>query len=241
MKLTVIYDNRPYNHDWETGWGFSCVVEHAKKKVLFDTGDNPYKLVKNFKKSGIDIKKIDAITFSHKHWDHIDGFEGFLNLNKKADIFIPKNFSNKVDRLVQENGNRVINTGKEKTQITSSIYITPVFKKFLKPDEQSLVLKVNGKLLLITGCAHPGILNMTRETNNIFKENVAMVLGGFHLGKSSDKKVKNIINGLRDEGVEKFGPSHCTGSKAIYLFKEMHPEGFVDIGSGRSLELEDII
>lgn len=240
MKLTIMYDNRSYKEGWETGWGFSCVADNGKDRVLFDTGDNPYKLVGNFKKSEIDIKQIEAITFSHQHWDHVDGLEGFLNINKSARVYIPVSFPKKIMELVSENGNDIIHSGQKVEEISDGIYIMPVLKKIFKPAEQGLVLKINGGLALVTGCAHPGIVNMVRKTNELFNRKVKIILGGFHLSTKSDSKVKKIIKKLKEEGVSYFAPSHCTGRIAIDLFKEECGKKYIQIGCGKSLELNSL-
>ena len=38
LKITTIYDNHEHDPGLRIGWGFSCLVESDKGKVLFDTG-----------------------------------------------------------------------------------------------------------------------------------------------------------------------------------------------------------
>ncbi len=240
MKFTVIYDNRTYQEGWETGWGFSCLVDNGKETVLFDTGDNPHKTVSNFIKSGKDIKKIAAITFSHKHWNHVDGLKGILNINKTARIYIPSSFPKKITSLVKENGNEIIYTGEKVEKIEDGIFITPAFDKFFTPAEQGLILETEIGLALITGCAHPGILNMVKKTNELFNRKVMMISGGFHLSAKTAGKVRRIIRKLKEEGVRYFSPSHCTGKKAMDIFKRECSENYIETASGKSLNLDKL-
>ena len=60
-KLTVVYDNQLYERNLKCGWGFSSLVEHAEKRILFDTGDNAEKLLFNLNEleggaTGFDLK-----------------------------------------------------------------------------------------------------------------------------------------------------------------------------------------
>ena len=86
MNITVLYDNREFISRWETGWGFACLINNGEEKLLFDTGDNGDKLLNNISRSGIELEEIDALTFSHSDWDHVDGAERFLNKNISGDV-----------------------------------------------------------------------------------------------------------------------------------------------------------
>jgi 7,8-dihydropterin-6-yl-methyl-4-(beta-D-ribofuranosyl)aminobenzene 5'-phosphate synthase len=104
--------------------------------------------------------------------------------------------------------------------------------------EQSLVLETDSGLVLITGCAHPGVVNIARRVTEDFGQPPWLVLGGFHLGDASTEEVKRIIEALKTLGVVKAGPGHCTGDQAIAQFQQSWPDGFERIGCGRVLELE---
>ncbi|MEA3432007.1 MAG: MBL fold metallo-hydrolase, partial [candidate division WOR-3 bacterium] len=84
----------------------------------------------------------------------------------------------------------------------------------------------------VTGCAHPGIVNIVRKAKELLNKNIYLVLGGFHLMAYSEKEVKEIIKELEELGVEKIAPSHCTGGRPIELFREAWGENFLDLGCG---------
>lgn len=155
MKITILYDNNTHP-GFESGWGFSCLVE-SSQQILFDTGDDGQKLIYNFEKANIDPKSVNKIVLSHNHWDHVDGLEGFRRFNSKAEILHPNAFS-------------------EPTEISPGIYSTGTLGIF--PREQSLVAKTEKGNIVVTGCAHPGlerILQTARRLGRIYG-----VLGGFH-------------------------------------------------------------
>lgn len=62
---------------------------------------------------------------------------------------------------------------------------------------------------------------------------IALVVGGFHLASASKSQVSSIIAELRQLGVQKVLPCHCTGDKAIALFRNEFGEDFVEGGVGR--------
>lgn len=232
MKLTVVYDNREFSPGWETGWGFSCLFENEKEKLLFDTGDNSKKLLFNIEKAKIDINSINALTFSHNHWDHVDGAEGFLKRNKTAKVYIPSNFPEKFSDMVKYYGHdcEKING---KVKLISGVYSTPVLKGTSGPDEQGVIADGEKGYALITGCAHPGILNMTKQAGRIFGEPIKMILGGFHLRSVSENDILKLISKLEQAGVEIFCPCHCTGGMQIEVFSKNCGKQFMKIGSGK--------
>jgi 7,8-dihydropterin-6-yl-methyl-4-(beta-D-ribofuranosyl)aminobenzene 5'-phosphate synthase len=62
---------------------------------------------------------------------------------------------------------------------------------------------------------------------------VAVVIGGFHLGGTSRRQVARIIADFRDLGVRKVAPCHCTGERAMRMFAEAYGSDFVQVGVGR--------
>ena len=83
MKIIILYDNNAHP-GFESGWGFSCLVE-SSRRILFDTGDDGQKLIYNFEKANIDPKSVNKVELSHNHWDHVDGLEGL-----RPKLFVPR-------------------------------------------------------------------------------------------------------------------------------------------------------
>jgi 7,8-dihydropterin-6-yl-methyl-4-(beta-D-ribofuranosyl)aminobenzene 5'-phosphate synthase len=84
-------------------------------------------------------------------------------------------------------------------------------------DEQALVLNVAGKgLVVIGGCCHPGIINMTKYAQKLTGVNqVAAIIGGFHLTAGGDDLINGTIGGLKELQPDLVLAGHCTGFKAL--------------------------
>lgn len=67
----------------------SLHIKTDKQNILFDTGASSL-FLKNAEKLGIDIKSVDKVIVSHGHYDHGGGLASFLEVNKRAKIFINK-------------------------------------------------------------------------------------------------------------------------------------------------------
>ena len=104
--------------------------------------------------------------------------------------------------------------------------------------EQALVVDTNKGLIIVTGCAHPGIVAIARRAKEELNRDIYMICGGMHLNRSSEDEVRDVIGELKELGVEKVAPSHCTGDKAIALFREAFGEDFSQMGVGQLLRIQ---
>ena len=64
-----------------------------------------------------------------------------------------------------------------------------------------------------------------------------MVIGGFHLGGESRGEIGSIIEELKDLGVEKIAPCHCSGDLARSMFKEAFGNNYIEAGVGAVIEI----
>ncbi len=97
-------------------------------------------------------------------------------------------------------------------------------------DERALVFNVEGKgLVVISGCAHTGIINTLRYAQKITGENrVYAVLGGFHLaGREFEKRIEPTIAELKKVNPKLVAASHCTGWRALCAMNREFPEAYV--------------
>jgi 7,8-dihydropterin-6-yl-methyl-4-(beta-D-ribofuranosyl)aminobenzene 5'-phosphate synthase len=103
----------------------------------------------------------------------------------------------------------------------------------LEPDdfggEQALFFNIKNKgLIVISGCAHAGIVNTVRHIQNISGiQRVHAVLGGFHLINAASEKIWNTIADIREINPDIVAPMHCTGFEALAAFSSAMPEAFI--------------
>ncbi|MCK5450420.1 MAG: MBL fold metallo-hydrolase, partial [Candidatus Omnitrophica bacterium] len=91
---------------------------------------------------------------------------------------------------------------------------------------------------VLTGCAHPGIINVLKYAKNrIGVEDLYMVFGGFHLAGMGREAIGEIISGLKKFGVQKAGPTHCSGDKAKRIFCGKYLDNFIDIKAGNEFQV----
>lgn len=122
-------------------------------------------------------------------------------------------------------------TGFEKgTHVTAEAKIGDAWVADGLRDDQAIVASIRGKgLVVVSGCAHAGIINTVRYAQKVTgRETVHAVLGGFHLGGiTEDSIVVQTIEEMRKIGPTHVVPMHCTGWRAINRFAEAMPVQFV--------------
>jgi len=89
MKITFLSDNKTEKAACIAEWGLSILIESKGHKVLLDVGSSGI-FARNAKALGIDLSDVEAVAISHGHFDHTDGMESFVEINKKAPIYIHK-------------------------------------------------------------------------------------------------------------------------------------------------------
>jgi 7,8-dihydropterin-6-yl-methyl-4-(beta-D-ribofuranosyl)aminobenzene 5'-phosphate synthase len=229
VGLTIVYDNNPYDERLRTAWGFGCCVNVDGVKILFDTGGDSKILIDNMAKLSIDAKEIEIIILSHIHGDHVGGLFGVLDLNSQVKVYLPASFPEDFKRRVKDSASEVIEV-KDAVKICNGVATTGELGTTIK--EQSLIVATAKGLVIVTGCAHPGVVNIVKKAKELTGMEVHLVLGGFHLGGASENKILSIIEQFREMDVEKVAPCHCSGDRARALFKAEFGKKYVEAGVG---------
>lgn len=97
-------------------------------------------------------------------------------------------------------------------------------------DDRALVVNVKGKgLVVISGCAHAGIINSVLYAKQVAKvSEVYAVIGGFHLaGKDSEARISKTVKALKQLNPALVAPSHCTGWRGTFAIAKAMPNSFV--------------
>ncbi len=237
ITITVTYDNNPYKEGLGTSWGFSCVITGTGKTILFDTGGDGNLLLENMSKLGIDPNGIEIVVLSHIHGDHTGGLEMFLQKNSNVTVYLLKSFPKKFKEIVSSYGAKITEIDKH-TEICDKVYSTGQLGTLIK--EQGLFVRTEKGLVIITGCAHPGIVKIAKTAKDLINEDILLVMGGFHLEWATKGKIENIIMALKELNVKYVAPCHCTGDNARALFAEHFGQRYVNIGAGRVIAIEDL-
>jgi 7,8-dihydropterin-6-yl-methyl-4-(beta-D-ribofuranosyl)aminobenzene 5'-phosphate synthase len=204
------------------------------KTLLFDTGDGST-LIGNMTQLGIEPAEVDILVLSHIHADHTGGLEPFLEKNSCVAVYLPDSFPGNFKQAVASLGARVEAVLKPR-ELFSGVYTTGELGTGIR--EQALAFKTATGLVVITGCAHPGIVKMVGKAKEISgEETVCLVIGGFHLGGEPPPRIETIAEELRLLSVQQVAPCHCSGDGTRRLFREKFRADYVESGAGKSIRL----
>lgn len=192
MKFTIVYDSEAARPELKADRGFSCLIEPGNgPAVLLDTGARGSILRHNLDALGVDAGSIGCVVISHRHPDHTGGLGEVIGASRDVEVFVPSSF--------------VTGTGATRvTTVTGPFEICPgVFTTGeLSGVEQSVVVATDKGLVVVVGCAHPGLGSILKAAS-AFGE-VWGVIGGLH--------------GFRDfdslDSLSLICPCHCTVYRA---------------------------
>lgn len=236
LSITVVYDNNPHKQGLQTEWGFSTYIAGPAKTILFDTVGSSV-LLDNMEKLHIEPNSIDAVVLSHIHADHTGGLSSFVEKNNNVTVYLPESFPTKFKENSQSYGAKIVEVN-EPVKICENIHSTGQLGTTII--EQSLAIRTNKGLVIITGCAHPGIVKIITKAKELLKDDILLVTGGFHLGLATKSDIENIVSSFKQLGVNYVAPSHCTGEKARNLFKQLFGQNYIDIGAGKTITTADM-
>ena len=258
MKITALVENTSQDKKFGTEHGLSLYIEAGFQKILFDMGQSGL-FADNAKVLGISLSDVTIAVLSHGHYDHGGGLAKFLEINKKAPVYISRyafeghyNGTEKyigLDRNLRGNErliytDDIVSIGKglmlyscnknaKKFHLGSFGLNAEVNGEMLPDDfrhEQYLLIEEDGKKVLISGCSHKGILDITEW----FQPDV--LVGGFHFSKLPlDDTLAEYAKYLNQFNTS-FYTCHCTGTPQ-YEFMEKYMEHLFYLSAGQSISI----
>ncbi len=108
------------------------------------------------------------------------------------------------------------------------------------PDDQALAISLPGKgLVVITGCAHSGVINTINYALEITGEKKLYALvGGFHLMGADESRIDATVRALCWHDPAILLPGHCTGERAVCRLKRAFGERCRPLAVGDLIQIK---
>ena len=243
LTLTILNDNTP-GRGFLAEHGLSFLIETKNESVLLDAGPGDV-FIKNAAILKKDLSKVDYIVLSHGHWDHGNGlkFVSGQKLVAHPEVFKKRYHGNRANSYVGLEMNQTdmeqrfeLKLSAQPLKLSENIWFLgeiPRLNDFESkstafvdadgqpdyiPDDSGIAITTPKGLIVISGCAHAGIINTINHAKLVTGETkVLAVLGGFHL-KKNDKLTQQVINEMKMMDITYVYPSHCTDLPALTQF-----------------------
>lgn len=241
LTLTVLFNDTTDDPRLTAAHGFSCLIEGLEQTILFDTGGDGHILLENMANLDKNPAAVDIVVVSHAHWDHSGGLFTFL---RRARGGIQAYFTKSVAKDFRDHaaflGAKVHVVDEEPVEILPGVTSTGQMggeKLPIERREQSLVLDTADGTVVLTGCAHPNVVEIVRKARALRPGAIDLVLGGFHLKDSDSDAAAATIRELKGLGVRRMGASHCTGEQHMDAFREAWSGQTLSFGCGARVRL----
>lgn len=267
MKIVTIIEDSCGNPQCVYEHGLCIYIETQKHKFLLDTGASGA-FLENARVLGIDLTQVDMVVLSHGHYDHAGGIMDFVKINPKAAIYIQKTATDDyyhneryigIDKCIAELPQVHLLDGDMEIDSEISLFTNITGRKCWPQSNLSLKKRVNGKdiqdvfdheqclvitqgreKILLSGCAHNGILNILDRFKEKYGCLPTAVISGFHMMKKSEYteieiyEIKKTAEELQKLNTV-FYTGHCTGQTAFDLMQPIMGDKLRAMHSGMEL------
>jgi 7,8-dihydropterin-6-yl-methyl-4-(beta-D-ribofuranosyl)aminobenzene 5'-phosphate synthase len=181
---------------------------------------------------GIDPSGIEAVVISHAHGDHTGGFPAIYEAGARPRLYLLDGFLEEMGLDAADSVEIVEATPGQ--EIVPGIYTTGLVDGPVR--EQAIYFETAQGLVVVSGCAHPGIVQMVERVREQRSEPFYQVMGGFHMLDVDGEGLEAAVVSFQRLGVQRAGPTHCSGIVAMNTFQRVYGENFVRLGVGRVME-----
>ena len=240
MKITLLCENEVCDMHWLAEWGFSAFIEFEGTRILFDTGFSDVYL-HNAKQAGIDLETADFLAFSHFHDDHTGGLRHHNFQSRKKVILHPRVLRS-LQNPQDDESKPVYQDVYAKLMADFDIIAAEGAIEFSKDafflgqiprvndfepgdfegdameDDTALAFRTKRGAVVIAGCSHAGICNISEYAKQVTGQPLYAVIGGFHLLSGDKPPIDETIAYFKAEAPKVLLPMHCVDFPALVAF-----------------------
>ncbi len=242
VRILSIYDDgAKVNTPLIGGKGKSLLIDVDGEKTLFDTGLRGRYLLHNMDQLGVDADSVNRIVISHGSINHMGGLDSFLRKREESVDVYTESSSWECKRrfgtlLSPENSVKInMHDVQDWIQLSEHLFITPPVNQIA--NEVALVVKTSKGAIVISACAHGGIVDTLALVKEKFGR-IHALIGGLHLNKVKQPVVNILAEELRENyGNPELYLNGCTTGEGIQKLRAAFTKDWVqDLFVGYELE-----
>ena len=266
-RVTILVDAFGKPSALRMDWGYSALVEHGGRRILFDSGNSAEVFAHNAKTLGVDLTRLDFVVISHRHGDHTDGLRHLLKVNPKVKVYAPndEHFGGPTPPQFYRRGDDslpahmryfggappdvvphgTVWTGANVERVNTVTEIAPGVRLIPAGSQErgngipelSLSVMTAEGQVLFVGCSHPGV-EAILEAASADSRRVRLISGGFHWVTTPEAEIGRMTAALRDRWkVAEVAPGHCTGEPAFAALRRAFGDRYRYAGVGTVIDL----
>ena len=208
--------------------GLSLLIDADDERTLFDTGRKGRYLMRNLGHLDIAAESVGRVVISHGHSDHIGGLDEFLE-NRETPVAVIANRDTlgameKRKAITKKNADKAVTERTEGwAQLSEHLFAMELpaadtrdrYGRRETVRETALVLMARGGPVLITGCAHTGLIGAIDAVRRTTGKDVQTVVGGLHLVRKRNKDIDAVSHYLmNDVKTPLLYVNHCATPKS---------------------------
>ena len=220
MKISVLVENKKRaDTTFLKEHGLSLYFEADGKCILFDTGASDA-FIYNATLLGIDLAKVDICVLSHAHADHTGGLASFLEINRRAKVFMKTTaaddfYSKRLfgyDRtgidaaMLKKYAKRITYTDKD-ISLTKSVTLSSVNKYRRLPQYSSLMYKKTADGMVRDDLSHELFISVKTKKGTIVLTGCSHngLINILQTAAQSADDIYGVVGGFHLSGIKRFG------------------------------------
>lgn len=270
MRIVTLMENTPGAPGCVHEHGLCLYLETQQHTLLLDTGATDA-FADNAAQLGLDLGRVDTVVLSHGHYDHAGGLLRLAELAPTAALYMQRGAGRDfyhgeryigIDKRILQLPNLRLLDGDCRLDEELFVFTGITGRRFWPqsnralqvalPDgtrgqddfshEQCLVVSQEGRHILLSGCAHNGILNILDRYRQLFGADPDVVISGFHMKQADPyteaewQVIEETGRALRQYHTQ-FYTGHCTGKPAQERLQQMLGDQLRPLHSGEALDL----
>lgn len=237
ITIVNLFDRRSIRKDLYYGEGLSLYVTVGETSFLFDTGNldkTGLVILDNMEALAIEPEGVENIVISHHHQGI--GLTGIKERAVDAEVFIPMfYYTAPLDKL-----------GIDYTQIPENAFIEMMPHVFSTGSmyseedflfEQAVVIEYEKGIIVLTGCAHPGLEQIIARIKNRFDQKpIKLLITGNIMEDAGRAEIREMITFLEQSEIEWFAPGHCSGQLMQRMVARAIGRSYVNFMAGTLIQ-----